>query len=99
MAGYFAYKYFVNKPVSQEEREIARLEKDFNSALDKYGRANRMLAAGSLDVTSDIEDVIGTVEKLEKELATLKEKLTEASSLRKVNELEAKMETFLKDKR
>ena len=48
--GYFAYNYFVNKPASAEAQELKKLEKEFDSTLDRYGRANRMLAAGGLDV-------------------------------------------------
>ena len=47
----------------------------------------------------DIQDVVITVEKLEKELADLKDRVADDKLLRKVADLQSKMEKFLNDKR
>jgi hypothetical protein len=58
-----------------------------------------MLAVSGMDVTSDIQDVVITVENLEKELADLKDRVADDKLLRKVADLHSKMEKFLNDKR
>jgi hypothetical protein len=49
--------------------------------------------------SADIQDVVITVEKLGKELADLKDRVADDKLLRKVEDLQSKMEKFLNDKR
>jgi len=97
--GYFGYNHFFNKPLSPGERDFRRIEDAYDSAQSRYGRSNRMLAVSGMDVTSDIQDVVITVENLEKELADLKDRVADDKLLRKVADLHSKMEKFLNDKR
>jgi hypothetical protein len=57
-----------------------------------------MLSVSGMDVTSDIEDVINTVEGLKKELADLKDHVADDKLLLKVEDLGSKIEKFLSDK-
>jgi len=97
--GCLGYNHFFNKPLSADERDFRRIEDAYDSAQSRYGRANRMLAASGMDVSSDIQDVVITVEELEQELAELKDRVEEDRLQRKVADLQSKMEKFLKDKR
>jgi len=97
--GYLGYNHFFNKPLSPDERDFRRIEDACDSAQSRYGRSNRTLAVSGMDVSSDIQDVVITVEKLEKELADLKDRVEDGRLLRKVADLQSKMEKFLKDKR
>jgi len=49
--------------------------------------------------SADIQDVVITVEKLEKELANLKDRVSDDKLLWKVVDLQSKMGRFLNDKR
>jgi hypothetical protein len=96
--GYLGYNHFFNKSLSPDEREFKRIEDAYDSAMSRYGRSNRMLSVSGMDVTSDIEDVINTVEGLKKELADLKDHVADDKLLRKVADLGSKIEKFLSDK-
>ena len=97
--GYLGYNHFFNKPLSPDERDFRSIENAYDSAQSRYGRSNRMLAVSGMDVTSDIQDAVITVEKLEKELADLRDRVADDKLLRKVADLQSKMEKFLNDKR
>jgi len=96
--GYLGYNHFFNKPLSPDERDFLRIEDAYDSARSRYGRSNRMLAVSGMDVTSDIQDVVITVEKLGKELEDLKDRVADDKLLRKVADLQSKIEKFLNDK-
>jgi len=97
--GYLGYNHFFNKPLSPDERDFRRIEDAYDSAQSRYGRSNRMFAVSGMDVTSDIQDIVVTVENLEKELADLKGRVADDKLLRKVADLQSKMGKFLNDKR
>ena len=97
--GYLGYNHFFNKPLSPDERDFRRIEDAYDSAQSRYGRSNRMFAVSGMDVTSDIQDIVVTVENLEKELADLNGRVADDKLLRKVADLQSKMGKFLNDKR
>ena len=96
--GFLGYNHFFNKPLSPDEHEFKRIDDAYGSALSRYGRSNRMLSVSGMDVTSDIEEVINTVEGLKKELADLKDRIADDKLLQKVEGLGSKIEKFLSDK-
>ena len=98
-AGYLAYTQFLAKPVSKDERELSRFETEFRSALTRYQQANRTLGVSGLDTTSDMDDAVGAVAKLREDLAAWKQKLTDKKVIEKADQLELRMETFLKNRR
>ena len=95
---YLGYNHFFNRPLTPDEREFKRIEDAYGSALSRYGRSNRMLSVSGMDITSDIEDVINTVEGLKKDLADLKDRVADDKLLQKVADLESKIEKFLSNK-
>jgi len=99
LLGYFAYTRLANPPRSPDESEYRRIAKAFNEAIGRYGQANRMAAAGGLDVTADIGDIAAAVEGLRQELAALEERVSDGDLLAKVRDLDKRMERFLSDKR
>ncbi len=99
VVGYLAYTQFISKPASKDEQELNRMDAGFRSALTRYQAANRTLGVSGLDTTSDMEDAIGAVTKLKEELEAWKQKLTDKKLILKADQLEARMETFLKNRR
>ena len=97
--GYFAYTRLADPPRSPEETEFRRIAKAFDGALRRYGQANQMTSVSGMDVTADIEDVVGTADALKKELAELEARLTDEKLLAKARDLGTRMERFLSDKR
>jgi hypothetical protein len=75
------------------------MEDAFEAALGRYGQANRAMGVSGLDTTSDIEDVIGAVKKLEKELDDFLAGLDEGPLSEKAAALRGRMEKFLSEKR
>lgn len=99
VAGYLVYNHFTSRPLSEEEQELKILKKDFNAALSRYQQAVRMYGVSGMDISSDVEDVIKTVEKLKKDLIVLKNRLEEETVIKKSEQLEEKMNLFLSERR
>jgi hypothetical protein len=97
--GYLAYTRLYDPPRSPEETGYRRIAKAFDAALGRYGQANRMTAAGGLDVTADIGDIAATVDALREELAGIEARVTDEKLLARIRSLDARMERFLADKR
>ena len=98
-AGYLAYSQFLAKPLSPDERELRRMEKAFSEQMSRYGQANRAMGVSGLDTTSDIEDVIGAVKRLEKELEDFVSRMDGGPLLDKAENLRERVKKFLDDKR
>ncbi len=96
---YLAYTRLYDPPRSPEETEYRRIAKAFDAALGRYGQANRMTAAGGLDVTADIGDIAAAVDALRAESSALEARVVDDKLLAKVRDLGARMERFLADKR
>jgi hypothetical protein len=99
VAGYLAYTYFAPGPLSEEEQELKRIEKAFDKALSQYSQATRMAGVSGMDITFDVEDILGTAEKLRRDLVKLKARITEDSVFKKAERLEDRMNKFLSDSR
>jgi hypothetical protein len=98
VVGYLAYTQFISKTASKDEQELKRMDAGFRSALTRYQAANRTLGVSGLDTTSEMEDAIGAVTKLKEELTAWKQKLTDKKLIVKADQLDARMETFLKNR-
>jgi hypothetical protein len=97
--GYLAYTRLAAPARSPEEGEYRRISKTFDSALSRYGQANRAIGVGGLDMTSDIEDIASSVDALRKDLASLGERVEGEALRTRIGELAARMDAFLSDKR
>ena len=69
-------------PVTGEEQELRRLEKDFDTASKEFNQALRSAGLGGLDTTSDAEAAMNEVRRIERRLNDLEPRLVR-SDLRK----------------
>ena len=97
--GYFAYTRFLNRPVSEGEREIRRIGRAYDEAVARYGGANRMLGTSGMDTTADLADSVSAVAALKEDLEALVPRLADERERSRAKELEARMEKFLADRR
>ena len=92
-AGYFAYTYLY-VPMTDEEKIVHDLEKRFDEASRSLLGAERAAGATGLDTTSDADQAIRRVRRIENELKNLKPTLKDEIILGKVAELEKKILNF-----
>jgi hypothetical protein len=90
--GFLAYTYFTS--VSEEEKRVKALEKEFDTAVGDFLRAVRTMAGTGLDTTSDVDDAVIKIKNVKKELKALKARLEEDSSQERAENLEAKIKEF-----
>jgi len=64
--GFFAYSYFTS--LSQEEKSVKALDKEFEQAVGDFLRAVRTMAGTGLDTTSDVDDAVRKIKKVKSEL-------------------------------
>lgn len=90
--GFLAYTYFTS--VSEEEKRVKALEKEFDTAMGDFLRAVRTMAGTGLDTTSDVDDAVIKIKNVKKELKALKARLEEDSAQERAENLEAKIKEF-----
>jgi len=93
LIGYLVYTQFFG-PLSEEEQEVKALGIRFGTAQSQYMGALRQMGSLGLDATSDADDAIGAMKKVNKELLELKDSLTEADAIARAEKLEAKIAEF-----
>jgi hypothetical protein len=87
---------FILSPQSEEEKMVRALEDEFDTAVGNFLRAGRTMAGTGLDTTSDVDDAVRKIKKVERDLKELKNKLTEESAQKKAEKLEAKIKEFVR---
>jgi LPS O-antigen subunit length determinant protein (WzzB/FepE family) len=87
---------FILSPQSEEEKMVRALEDEFDTAVGNFLRAGRTMAGTGLDTTSNVDDAVRAIKKLERELKDLKNQLTEESAQKKAEKLEEKIKEFVK---
>ena len=87
---------FVLAPQSEEEKMVRALEDEFDTAVGNFLRAGRTMAGTGLDTTSDVDDAVRAIKRVERELKDLKNQLTEESAQNKAEKLEAKIKEFVR---
>ena len=92
-AGYLAYTHLY-VPMTDEEKIISDLEKRFDESSRALLNAERMAGSTGLDTTSDADLAVRRVKRVENELLNVKTTLKEENSLRRVEELEARIREF-----
>jgi pyridoxal biosynthesis lyase PdxS len=91
--GYLAYTYLY-VPMTDEEKIVHDLEKRFDEASRSLLGAERMAGSTGLDTTSDADQAIRKVRRIENELKNLKPTFKDESTLAKAEELEKKIRDF-----
>jgi hypothetical protein len=94
VVGFLAYTYFTS--LSEEEKMVKALEKEFDQAVGNFLRAGRTMAGTGMDTTSDVDDAVRKIKKSEKELQELVTRLTEEPAKKKAEKLEGKIKEFVK---
>lgn len=98
--GILAYNYFVDSgPVTEEEQELNMLEKDFDRALKDLHKAGRMTGLSGMDTTSETEDIINRMERIQETIDMLKNRIKDEKILKKASALEEKVKRFLRENR
>jgi len=93
--GIVGYSYFLNAPpASADERVLADLERQFDSANQSMMQASRATGASGMDSTADIEAARTKVRRLESELQQLKPRLASDASRQRADSLEEKIRAF-----
>lgn len=90
--GFFAYSYFTS--LSQEEKSVKALNREFDQAAGDFLRAVRTMAGTGLDTTSDVDDAVRKIKKVKNELRALMGTLKEDSAQEMGRELEERIEEF-----
>lgn len=90
--GFLAYTYFTS--LSEEEKMVKALEKEFDQAMGDFLRAIRTMSGTGMDTTSDVDDAVVKIKKVKKELTTLKGSLKEDAAKERAKKLEARIKEF-----
>ena len=90
--GFVAYTYFTS--LSEEEKMVKALEKEFDLAVGDFLRAIRTMSGTGMDTTSDVDDAVVKIKKVKKELSALKDSLQEDSAKERAQKLEEKIKEF-----
>ena len=90
--GFLAYTYFTN--LSEEEKQVKALEKEFDQAVGDFLRAIRTMSGTGMDTTSDVDDAVVKIKRVKKELSTLKDSLQENGAQDRAAKLDAKIKEF-----
>jgi hypothetical protein len=90
--GFFAYSYFTS--LSQEEKSVKALDREFDLAAGDFLRAVRTMAGTGLDTTSDADDAVRKIKKVKSELRALMGTLKEDSAKEMGQKLKERIEEF-----
>ena len=90
--GFLVFTYFTS--LSEEEKMVKALEKEFDQAVGNFLHAVRTMAGIGMDTTSDIDDAVVKIKKVKKELNTLKGSLKEDSAKERAEKLEERIKEF-----
>jgi len=79
---------------SDEEQAVAELAAQLDQAKKQFTQAHRTAATAGLDTTSDVEAARQTVKRVQKELKSLRDDLSEEKARRQAEELSADLRNF-----
>lgn len=101
-AALVAFNYFTTGEVkllpsskSEDEAAVDRLQERFESAQTQFAQAHRTAGIAGVDTTADAESAVRSVQQVEKDLAALMKKPTEARAKRKAGDLSRAVGAFL----
>jgi len=90
--GFLAYSYFTS--LSQEEKSVKALDKEFDQAVSDFLRALRTTAGTGLDTTPDVNDAVRKIKKVKSKLKALMGTLQEDSAKETGKKLEEMIKEF-----
>jgi Tfp pilus assembly protein PilO len=93
VAAFLGYQYYL-KSISEEERQVRQLEKEFKRATDRYVSAMREAGEVGLVVIADPETAINKVKEVREKLRELMSKLTEEKAVARARALEDQILNF-----
>lgn len=94
-AAYFIHRQ--SQVASSEEVQLVRdLQARFSEALNQFTSAVGRSGTIGIDTTFDTEPSVAKIEKIRKELAELRERLTEEAAIGRADKLAEKIEFFCK---
>lgn len=83
--------------MSQEEKELNRLKGDFRRAAQTYRQAGRAAGMSGLDMTSDVEAALQTVDGVERDAKALRKRTTDPKVKAKIDEFLAEIKKYKQD--
>ena len=82
---------------SDEELAVQELAERLDQAKQQFTQAHRMAATAGLDTTADVEAARKSVKRVQKELKSLREDLSEDKAARRAEELSAAVRSFAEE--
>lgn len=93
VAAFFGYQYYL-KSISEEEREVRQLEREFKRATDRFITAMREAGEIGLAAIADPETAINKVKEVREKLRELMSTLTEQKAISRARALEDQILNF-----
>ncbi len=93
VAGFLAYQYY-QKSISDEERQVRQLEKEFRRATDLFISAMRQSAEIGLAAIADPETAVNKIIEVRENLRQLMSSLTEEKAIAHARALEGQILNF-----
>ena len=81
-------------PLTEEDQELQRLERAFETASTEFNQALRSAGLAGLDTTGDAEAAMGEVERVERSLQKLMRRLDEENARKKAERLNMRLQEF-----
>jgi hypothetical protein len=81
-------------PLSGEEQELRRLEKDFDRAAKEFDQAQRSAGLAGLDTTGDAEAAMDEVKRIERKLLQLERRLVSEDEHHRAEGLRLRIRKF-----
>ncbi|MGZ5488730.1 MAG: hypothetical protein ACXWF4_09375 [Candidatus Aminicenantales bacterium] len=94
-AGYLVYQQIGRTP-PEEEMLVDHLNDRYAVLVNKFTSASGRSGSLGMDTTYDSETVVVEIQKIQSELAELRQKLIEERAVRKADRLSEKIEAFCK---
>jgi len=87
---------FLPKP-SEQRQELDRLRSEFRAAQGEFRQAGRAAGLSGIDTTGDASVALAEVDRINKELATLKDKLNDDNERRAAQLLQEEIDDFKRE--
>lgn len=92
-------KLIPGRALSAEQRELKELEKQFDAARKQVGQAHRAAGTTGIDMTADVEAARRSLDKIQRALADLKQRLESDSAKRDADRLARAVKDYSRELR